>query len=318
MRNSEKFIEGLTQQEALDGFPVSSMGGDAGGPVFAVDCFCSAIDFPPGHSPCNLSAFDETDDGPADAVHGTLGILQNMVNTGDDSLFDVAGGAQWQWVKPGSGEDCSIWESSVSAIVSSSPFPYPGVTVSFTLAALVYELADFTTGLTDEPHDLTASDPTWDGEKGQTTLSFEYDNADNEDPVGLGIVRAKDGGPTEFVGTVKFVDGQTEYEYIDTVLELGSYEYTIVAYEYLPFQYISPESAPLVIEFLDSLPDIDVIGDLSIAIDFSDTTTFIGDPSGIYTLVPGKSHDTLYNRPGAVTTIEVKIPDPFVKLGFIP
>lgn len=46
-------------------------------------------------------------------------------------------------------------------------------------------------------------------------------------------------------------------------------------------------------------------------------TVALIDPSGIYTLVEGKTHDTLYER----TTIDhqdVKIPDPFGKTGYVP
>lgn len=43
---------------------------------------------------------------------------------------------------------------------------------------------------------------------------------------------------------------------------------------------------------------------------------FIGSPSGIYTLIPGKTNDTLYDRTG-VQSIDVKIPNPHVVTGFI-
>jgi hypothetical protein len=44
---------------------------------------------------------------------------------------------------------------------------------------------------------------------------------------------------------------------------------------------------------------------------------FIVNPSGIYTIVPGKTNDTLYDRIPAVTSQVVKIPDPYVKTAFI-
>ncbi len=43
---------------------------------------------------------------------------------------------------------------------------------------------------------------------------------------------------------------------------------------------------------------------------------FIGSPSGIYTLVPGQTYDTLYDRTGAVS-VNVKIPNPFIETGFL-
>lgn len=46
------------------------------------------------------------------------------------------------------------------------------------------------------------------------------------------------------------------------------------------------------------------------------TFVFIEDPSGIYTLIPGQLHDTLYDRTG-LTPLDVKIPNPFVETGFM-
>jgi len=62
-------------------------------------------------------------------------------------------------------------------------------------------------------------------------------------------------------------------------------------------------------------PKVILVG--SGSIDFGGTAdfVFIGDPSGIYTLVPNKTHDTLYERLGATTFVDVKIPDPIFKTG---
>lgn len=48
----------------------------------------------------------------------------------------------------------------------------------------------------------------------------------------------------------------------------------------------------------------------------SATLQFIGNPSGIYTLVPGKAYDTLYERIPTVTSQDVKIPDPFIQTAY--
>lgn len=47
------------------------------------------------------------------------------------------------------------------------------------------------------------------------------------------------------------------------------------------------------------------------------TLQFIGNPSGIYTIVPGKLYDTLYERIPAVTSQDVKIPDPYIITAYI-
>lgn len=44
---------------------------------------------------------------------------------------------------------------------------------------------------------------------------------------------------------------------------------------------------------------------------------FIGNPSGIYTIVPGKAYDTLYERIPAVTSQNVKIPDPSITTAYV-
>jgi hypothetical protein len=46
-------------------------------------------------------------------------------------------------------------------------------------------------------------------------------------------------------------------------------------------------------------------------------TILVADASGIYTIVPGKTDDTLYKSARDGTTFDVKIPDPFIKTGFI-
>lgn len=54
-------------------------------------------------------------------------------------------------------------------------------------------------------------------------------------------------------------------------------------------------------------------------IDFggSPTLQFIGNPSGIYTLIRGQHFDKLYERIPAPATQDVNIPDPFGKIGYI-
>ena len=49
----------------------------------------------------------------------------------------------------------------------------------------------------------------------------------------------------------------------------------------------------------------------------SPTLQFIGNPSGIYTIVPGKAYDTLYERIPAVTSQDVKIPDPYIVTAYV-
>lgn len=68
--------------------------------------------------------------------------------------------------------------------------------------------------------------------------------------------------------------------------------------------------------------DLNVSAD-GIPIDIAITSTLkaMRDPSGIYVLVPGKTHDTLYERAAGTTTAtstDVAIPRPFGTIGYIP
>lgn len=47
-------------------------------------------------------------------------------------------------------------------------------------------------------------------------------------------------------------------------------------------------------------------------------TIFFTNPTGIYTLVPGKTNDTIYIQDDPPNTVDLKIPDPFAKTGFVP
>lgn len=46
-------------------------------------------------------------------------------------------------------------------------------------------------------------------------------------------------------------------------------------------------------------------------------TVLLINASGIYTLIPGKTNDTLYDNDSAPETMDVMIPSPFIKTGFI-
>jgi hypothetical protein len=63
--------------------------------------------------------------------------------------------------------------------------------------------------------------------------------------------------------------------------------------------------------------EIAVIGEGGLVLNGQVPLTLLRDISGIYTLVPGKTDDTLYDRQTGQSNVDVKIPDPFVKTGFI-
>jgi hypothetical protein len=81
-----------------------------------------------------------------------------------------------------------------------------------------------------------------------------------------------------------------------------------------------PPSPTIPVSWDVDTPDINFTGGQDGFIDLGGAATIVlaADPSGIYTLVPGKTNDTLYDRDVTpVGTIDVKIPDPFLKTGFL-
>lgn len=66
-----------------------------------------------------------------------------------------------------------------------------------------------------------------------------------------------------------------------------------------------------------STSDINVIGNGGLVLDGAPSFTLLVSASGIYTIVPGKTADTLINRGPGGGTIDVKIPDPTWKTGYL-
>ncbi len=76
-----------------------------------------------------------------------------------------------------------------------------------------------------------------------------------------------------------------------------------VEYEYVPMGIVIPTG------------DVSLVIDVAVEAEMA----FIGDPSGIYTLVPGQMYDTLYEREaGTTTSQDVPIPRPFGQLTYVP
>ncbi len=75
---------------------------------------------------------------------------------------------------------------------------------------------------------------------------------------------------------------------------------------------VGPHVAP-------SLPngDINIVGDGGLLFDGTPGTTLLKDVSGIYTLTPGQRHDTFYDRQTGQTSVNVAIPDPTFKTGYV-
>jgi len=63
--------------------------------------------------------------------------------------------------------------------------------------------------------------------------------------------------------------------------------------------------------------DVTILGEGGLVLSGSPALLIIKDMSGIYTLVPGKTDDTVYDRQTGQTSVDLPIPDPTVKTGYI-
>lgn len=63
--------------------------------------------------------------------------------------------------------------------------------------------------------------------------------------------------------------------------------------------------------------DINILGNGGLSLDGTEPLTLLKNISGIYTLIPGQRHDTLYDRASGIPSVDVEIPDPTYKTGYV-
>ena len=269
---------------------------------------------------------------PSDGAIGIIGAPYpgaGAIATGTDSLGAI-GVAKSFTLGPPSFDNDTIWSTTSGELVLVDGFWASDVRVFISditgtrrvrIDILVLELSDLTESLTSTPDDLVDSNPSWDPveEEGSVDLNWTFDNTLAEDPSGFSILRDDGlGAGPQIIGTVPWVNGVTAYSYTDYFNIVGTYTYTIVIYKYGTPNVVSPPSSPPVVVVVGgATPDISITSDMSLTFEWTSLQIFITDPSGIYGLIPNKTHDTLYNRSDE-TSIDVKIPNPFVKLAFLP
>ncbi len=65
------------------------------------------------------------------------------------------------------------------------------------------------------------------------------------------------------------------------------------------------------------IPDTAIVGEGGLILSGAPSMLLIKDMSGIYTLVPGKTNDTVYDRQTGQTSVDLAIPAPTAKTGFV-
>lgn len=133
------------------------------------------------------------------------------------------------------------------------------------------------------------------------------------DPL-VGTIIQRDGETIAVLGLDPL--GDPILTYTDTVIPGNTYEYTFFHY-YLDGAGVSePVVYPPVIVGGDPvvIPLISVTMVGGIYFGGAPSIGMIINPSGIYGLIPNLTHDVLYERIPTITSVNVKIPDPFAKL----
>lgn len=178
-------------------------------------------------------------------------------------------------------------------------------------------------GTIGAPPGVTPNPP---NEDGVVVITWDSGSALVTDEDGFVIERAKTGGefPWDIAGDVpRNPDTFPNYTFTDNIKNngfdegSGTYKYRIKA-----FKLDTPGGPSLsaaggetaLITYSSESDVLNITGDLNMDMDWQSSLTFITNPSGIYTLVPNQKFDRLYNR-GGDAFVDVKIPDPFLKVG---
>lgn len=320
-----KSIAGLTEVQSNDGMAIAAIPGDTGlGPSIAV-LTASATGLAPNDGSIVIQIFPTAKIASGTDLNGNISVQTTLFNTGNDKLFNVSGGGTVNLTD-------GFWAQHIRGTVNSLNGSR-GFDIQFTS---LDPTTDFNQTLTDSPQNARVNPgdgPNWDNvtQQGDVTITFTYTNTHAENPDAFVVMRTKvgSGNPAAPVGSTPWDGsaGPTDFKFQDFVFEPGEFTYTIQAYKYGVPNIISIPGNVVDLIFGGPLPDIEVTGggggtghsdsviQDGIDIGGSAVLIFISEPSGIYTMVPGKTHDTLYNR--GSDPIDVKIPNPFVKIPFV-
>lgn len=149
------------------------------------------------------------------------------------------------------------------------------------------------------------------------TIEFDYTKDPADTPDVLDIV---DGVSGNVNAGATFNPLITHYIINTPELGPGNYQFYVRARNQ-GTSAISPTSNSVVVPaaVVDELENqLDAGVAITPSFDYQSSAILIGSHSGVYTLVPNKTNDTIFiNLPGILTG-DVKIPNPFIKSGLIP
>lgn len=296
-------IGDLTWQQANDSIKISDMPGDGGGagPIgFVITGGASGL--PPSSGLIGFQLFPGSHFADGTDSLGQIGTDITAFNSGNDRDFNVVGGGTINLPD-------GFFAASVRSIVTGNQDGVSDFGVQFLPSDPVL---NYTNNISEPPSNTRKSNPSWDGSKGTVTISTDFSNSTVVNPTAIAFYR-----DSEPLASVPWVDGITTYSYDDVVFAPGTYSYTAVVYKYGSPNRVSDESAPVSVEFESGPPNFTITGSGGFDLGGSATIIFNIDPSGIYVLVPNKTHDTIYTDvTSSNETVDVAFPIPMIKTFF--
>lgn len=328
MITGERYIDGLTHLEAFNGINVAEIPGSSGlGPEIVV-IFWGADDLPVGPE-FAIIGYPSATGGSGSS--GSISCLRTFTNTGDDKEYDLSGATSVTFPE---GFWATEVRSDVNTVLGTRWF-------YIQFSSFDPDDAGEFPGVPPPPKVPTKpeiTDPDPEDDTGQVEVSWLSTSDNVTDDDGFLIKRSYNGATARVVGSVpRNAATFPNYTFTDYLnkngtpgenIGEGTFTYTIQAYKYNTNTITAPSTPsddvvytpsnppPPPVEPSIEIPDVDfpLAGTGGIDLGGAAVIQFVTNPAGIYTLVPGKLHDTLYS---GATSVDVKIPDPTFKTAYL-
>lgn len=251
--------------------------------------------------------------GDADEGFGSAGTQVHITNPDGDNQNFIVGGASGSssgFLQGG------LWSYDIGCIIAYDPEAYPNAYIDIN-----GEIGGAEGGPFMPPVDLTLNPPTnpdygpiiYDPNTYQFTFNLTWDNGEE-----LPVLITTEPSPSGFEyveGWVPYPEEEFEEVFLNEEPPVDTWIFHFRHWTNTPTRRIS-EPVDLVVEIPTPTVNINAIGAGGVALGGTSTVVFVGDPSGIYTLQEGKTHDTIINRVGATTEeLDLPIPKPFIRTG---
>lgn len=208
------------------------------------------------------------------------------------------------------------WGSQLRAVLSYSEEASPNASVRFTVQLGGPGIADLVLdpGLSP-PTNFQNTPPIFDPEDETSEFTLSWTN---QEELPVVVTTTYPGGFVYEEGMAVYPNEQLPINFVNEVPPVANWTYSIRHFNPATSEVSAPTSIIITVQTSGPVPDIDHT--MSGQIDLGDAATvvFIGDPSGIYTLMVGKTHDTIIDRitgQSPDNELDLAIPRPFVRTG---